>query len=82
MPPKVEIFAWFVLIGRVNTKTRLHRLGIIQGDQVCCVLCSKEEESMEHLFFNCEFAWKLWSYWLKKWNVCWVSPKDQKSFYE
>ena len=30
VPPKVEIFAWFLLIGRVNTKSKLHRFGILQ----------------------------------------------------
>ncbi|KAL4286952.1 hypothetical protein AHAS_Ahas19G0137600 [Arachis hypogaea] len=28
VPPRVELFTWFVLIGRVNTKDRLSRYGV------------------------------------------------------
>ena len=82
VPPKVEIFAWFILIGRLNTKDRLHNFGIIPRNQLMCCMCNKEHESIEHLFFSCDFAWHLWWFWLMKWNVFWVSPNNQKLFFE
>ena len=81
-PPKVEILTWFVLLGRVNTKDRLNRLGIIPQDQINCSLCKNYVENQDHLFYSCEYAWYLWCFWLKKWNISWVFPVDQKSNFE
>ena len=80
----MEILAWFVVnvIGRINTKTRLYGLGILQNNQVICGLCDMFEESYGHLFFQCEFAWFLWCHWLKEWNVSWMSPLELKCFFE
>ncbi|XLU80407.1 hypothetical protein S245_003827, partial [Arachis hypogaea] len=36
VPPRVELFAWFVLIGRINTKERLSRLGIMRHSDTIC----------------------------------------------
>ncbi|XP_016200029.1 uncharacterized protein LOC107641035 [Arachis ipaensis] len=36
VPPRIELFGWFVLVGRVNTKERLSRLGIVlNSDNIC-----------------------------------------------
>ncbi|XP_015962159.1 uncharacterized protein LOC107486122 [Arachis duranensis] len=64
VPPRVELFVWFVLIGRVNTKDRLSRFGIISQDNVTCVLCNNEVEDVRHLFLGCVFAWQVWSDWI------------------
>ncbi|XP_057755995.1 uncharacterized protein LOC130975187 [Arachis stenosperma] len=54
VPLRIELFGWFVLVGRVDTKERLTKLGVnIQSDSIC-VLCTKEIESAEHLFLWCE----------------------------
>ncbi|XP_015931391.1 uncharacterized protein LOC107457740 [Arachis duranensis] len=42
VPPRIELFGWFVLVGRVNTKERLTRLGVILPTDNICVLCKKE----------------------------------------
>ncbi|XP_057733852.1 uncharacterized protein LOC130949032 [Arachis stenosperma] len=39
VPPRVELFSWFVLVGRVNTKDRLSRLGVLQQNDTMCMLC-------------------------------------------
>ncbi|XP_016192633.1 uncharacterized protein LOC107633533 [Arachis ipaensis] len=59
VPPRVEVFTWFVLIGRVNTKDRLSRSGVIESSDNLCVLCGKDIESVYHLFVACEFLWQL-----------------------
>ncbi|XP_016163871.1 uncharacterized protein LOC107606331 [Arachis ipaensis] len=38
-PPRVELFSWFVLVERVNTKERLCKLGVIDQHDNMCVLC-------------------------------------------
>ncbi|XP_072061984.1 uncharacterized protein [Arachis hypogaea] len=58
VPPRVELFIWFTLIRRVNTKERLHRLGIINHGDNICVLCNKNAEYIHHLFLGCEFTWQ------------------------
>ncbi|XP_020982428.1 uncharacterized protein LOC110273583 [Arachis duranensis] len=60
VPPKVELFTWFILIGRVNTKERLRRFGIIEGNDNLCVLCKKEVETVQHLFVTYEYSWQVW----------------------
>ena len=82
VPLKVEILTWFVLLGKVNTKTRLHRLGVLPQDQIVCTLYNNCAESHEHLFYSYEYAWFLWCFWLKKWNINWVFPLDPKSCFE
>lgn len=32
-------------------------------EEVACQLCGIEEESIEHLFFQCELARKVWMSW-------------------
>ena len=66
IPLKVEILTWFMLLGRVNTKDRLHRLGILPQEQIKCTFCNNHVENQEHLFYSCEYAWFLWCFWLKK----------------
>ena len=82
VPSRVEIFAWFVLIGKINMKDRLLKFGIIQQNQSQCSLCNRYEEDYMHLFFSCEFARYLWCFWLQQWSIHWVFPVDQKSFFE
>ncbi|XP_072084314.1 uncharacterized protein [Arachis hypogaea] len=53
VPPRIELFTWFVLVGRVNTKDRLSRLGIIERSNNVCVMCNKKIETVQHLFVTC-----------------------------
>ncbi|XP_016206477.1 uncharacterized protein LOC107646842 [Arachis ipaensis] len=81
VPPRVELFRWFVLVGRVNTKERLTRLGVpIHSDNIC-VLCAKEVESGEHLFLLCEFTWQVWCTWLRSFGRPWVVPGTMKDLF-
>jgi hypothetical protein len=60
--PRIKIFAWLILVDRLNTKTMLRRRHFnIQGD-VLCVLCNTGmEEDIDHLFFECPFAMQCWN---------------------
>ena len=81
-PSKVELFSWFVLVGRVSTKDRLAKMNIPSVHDSNCVLCSGHEESLQHLFFTCNYAWRLWRYWLLKWDAMWVPPNDSRLSFE
>nr|XP_025616682.1 uncharacterized protein LOC112708985 [Arachis hypogaea] len=74
VPPRIEFFYWFMLVGRVNTKERLSRLGVISHNDNICVLCKKEVESVQHLFILCETTWQVQKVWLTGffkviWNI-------------
>ncbi|XP_015962037.1 uncharacterized protein LOC107486010 [Arachis duranensis] len=40
VPPRIELFGWFVLVGRVNTKERLSKISVIPPADNICVWCS------------------------------------------
>ncbi|XP_052117843.1 uncharacterized protein LOC107491464 [Arachis duranensis] len=52
VPQRVELFTWFALVGRVNTKDRLSRFGIIRQEDTVCVLCNNDVERFG------TFGWK------------------------
>ncbi|KAK2408860.1 hypothetical protein QL285_044338 [Trifolium repens] len=70
-PSRAELLMWFIMRGRINTKSILKRLQIVSDDGVesRCLFCEEEEETIEHLFLHCNFSWKVWMDVLKWWNV-------------
>ncbi|XP_016177792.1 uncharacterized protein LOC107620087 [Arachis ipaensis] len=82
VPPRVELFIWFVLTGRVNTKERLSRLGVVNQEDVVCVLCNKGVEFGHHLFLACEFAWQVWCAWLTFAGRQWSCPGTLKEHFQ
>lgn len=58
LPPKLALFLWKVLHKIIPTKVVLFRRGMA-GDMVCPV-CGRSDETIEHLFFECEFGRRLW----------------------
>lgn len=74
VPPRIEIFMWLALLGRINTKSKLAGIGIIPQEDSLCVLCQAELETHNHLLLHCEFSQKIWSWWLQTWNLSWVFP--------
>ncbi|XP_057808524.1 uncharacterized protein LOC131023004 [Salvia miltiorrhiza] len=56
--PKCIFILWLAILKRMATCDRLLRFGI-QCEQVCC-LCKQENESLNHLFFTCEFSAQVW----------------------
>jgi hypothetical protein len=61
-PPRDELLLWFILKGRLNTRSRLKTLRIlnIDGEDGLCPFCKEEEESIAHLFLHCKFSWRIW----------------------
>ena len=56
IPMKVRFFIWQVLLGRVSTGDRLVRRRTTLVEPLCCILCRKAEEDMNHLFWDCQYT--------------------------
>ncbi|XP_025692385.1 uncharacterized protein [Arachis hypogaea] len=82
VPPRIELLSWFVLIGRVNTKDRLCRLRVLDQNDKLCVLCSKSEETVFHLFLGCDITWQVWCAWLHAFGRSWCPPGNLKDHFE
>ncbi|XP_016206859.1 uncharacterized protein LOC107647279 [Arachis ipaensis] len=80
--PRVELFSWFALIGRINTKDWLSRLGILGPHDNLCVLCKKAVESVHYLLVACEFSWQVWCGWSSEFGLKWTAPGTLKDHFE
>jgi hypothetical protein len=62
VPSKVSIFGWRLLLEKLPTKDALYNKGIITNNQERrCVLCLREYEDINHIFFNCSVSIEVWS---------------------
>ncbi|XP_058741729.1 uncharacterized protein LOC131614118 [Vicia villosa] len=61
VPSKILFFCWRFIHNRIATKENLVRRGILNdvGDSLC-VLCYSEEETLAHLFSDCEVSKRVW----------------------
>ncbi|XVF37524.1 hypothetical protein REPUB_Repub20aG0016100 [Reevesia pubescens] len=55
-PPKVEIFCWLLIRGKVVVRDLLVKRGMLSGNYAVCRLCNKETETVGHHFFSCEIS--------------------------
>ena len=58
-PPKIKHFLWQLVIVCVAVKKNLQVRGIT-GD-ICCAKCRADEESINHVFFECLPALHVWT---------------------
>ena len=60
--PKLKFFLWLLMVDRLNTRNMLKRRKFNIGNNFDCPLCdSGQEETLEHLFFKCQFSISCWS---------------------
>jgi len=76
--PSTLFTAWRVMENKIANRVNLERRGVLLESSLCC-LCGKEEESYHHLFFDCNFAWRVWCFYFKWLGVSFVSHNDLKS---
>ncbi|XP_059067838.1 uncharacterized protein LOC131858570 [Cryptomeria japonica] len=62
--PKAGAFSWLAGNKRILTGDRLKRMGFVGPFQ--CVLYKKEEEEVDHLLLNCDFAQEAWRFGLQR----------------
>ena len=59
----IKMFAWLVIMDRVNTKDMIQRRHWRIEDGPKCVLCRAGSlEDRNHLFFECNFSTRIWNY--------------------
>ncbi|KAL4385238.1 hypothetical protein GQ457_15G008200 [Hibiscus cannabinus] len=75
-PPMVEAFVWRLLHGRVPVKSELAKRGFFPSVDICCPFCSVETESIDHLFFSCNFSWRIWSSIANYWEISLVLQQN------
>ncbi|KAK2639465.1 hypothetical protein Ddye_027260 [Dipteronia dyeriana] len=68
-PPKIELFGWQLLRGRLMVKNVMLKFGLDLTPIMLCSLCNTEGETMDHLFLHCHRSWKLWTSTMKWWGV-------------
>ena len=68
-PPKVEVFCWQLMRRKIVTKDQLARKWLMDRNLVVCAFCNKETESVDHLFFSCQFLWKIWMHYYFIWGL-------------
>ena len=60
---KTKVFAWLVIMDRLNTKDMIIRRHWNIEDGPECVLCPTQHlETRDHLFFQCNFSARVWAY--------------------
>ncbi|XP_057444803.1 uncharacterized protein LOC130737050 [Lotus japonicus] len=60
-PSSQLVLSWKVIINRVQTRTDLARRHALPANaSLACGLCDSDEECSQHLFFNCQVAWRVW----------------------
>ncbi|XP_074288607.1 uncharacterized protein LOC141613762 [Silene latifolia] len=73
--PKHAIIAWLYHHRGLNTKDKLFRLNIA-SDNLCCI-CGSEEETLQHLFFKCQYSKAVLSL-IREWTgFCLPETRDQ-----
>ena len=56
--PKHCLIAWMAILNRLPTKDRLRNWGY--GLEGVCSLCKQENETRDHLFFECSYSKNIW----------------------
>nr|KYP50798.1 Putative ribonuclease H protein At1g65750 family [Cajanus cajan] len=81
-PLKTSCLGWGILNNGIATKTNLEKRGIIHLDQQKrCVLCNKQTESTNHLFFTCSASYLLWQICYNWFGIQTVLPEQGKQHF-
>ena len=81
IPHRIELFIWFALLGRINTKVKLISMGILPPHDSICILCDQEPESSDHLLLHCQFSWQIWTWWIEIWGLNMAIPPTLKDLF-
>jgi hypothetical protein len=75
--PKIRTFLWLLMQKRTLTWENLMKKGFRGPSR--CPMCTKEEETMNHLLNSCEWASQLWN-WME--NILGASDRNRDSIQE
>ena len=77
IPVKVKVFSWLLVLGKLNVHANLQaRKPYLSLSPGWCILCKKNNESIDHLFLHCDFSYSLWCKLLKEFDIQWVIPRS------
>ncbi|KAK2638878.1 hypothetical protein Ddye_026673 [Dipteronia dyeriana] len=68
-PPKVKIFVWQLIHGRVLVRDVLKKIGLPSNMSSLCPIGQVFEESVDHLFPHSTWSWGLWQACMNGWGV-------------
>jgi hypothetical protein len=67
---KLRVFAWLLLMDRLNTRDlMLRKQWHIDSGPACSMCVTHDLETRDHLFFTCPFAVECWSAIDVNWNI-------------
>ena len=71
--PKINIFIWSLAHGKILMGENLQKRGF--HDPFTCALCQRDQDTIQHLFWDCSFSKKIWNVLYKEMNqqVRWPS---------
>ncbi|GKU85336.1 hypothetical protein SLEP1_g16 [Rubroshorea leprosula] len=70
VPFKVTAFVWRALQHRIPTKENLFKRGVkIQNSDFSCAQCGQVTETTDHLLFECEKSWLIWTSCYNWWGI-------------
>ncbi|WRX11383.1 Ribonuclease H domain - like 9 [Theobroma cacao] len=80
-PPKVEVFVWQLMKGRIVCKEELVKRNLLHREAAVCNVCNNDVESVNHLFFICRAIWDVWCMWLADWGIISCFPGHAPAFF-
>ncbi|XP_058742496.1 uncharacterized protein LOC131614989 [Vicia villosa] len=57
--PRAKLSMWLCCHGRMATKERLYKFGLLQDTRY--ELCGHEVETLDHILFNCKYSTVIWT---------------------
>ncbi|XP_057793009.1 uncharacterized protein LOC131009611 [Salvia miltiorrhiza] len=79
-PFKAKMTAWRLLKGRLATTDNLLRRQVqLPNEELTCILCKDQAESIDHLFFSCQMTTEVWNsilLWIGKHAALHIRAKD------
>lgn len=70
--PKHKTLVWLMLLNRCPTRDRLLAWGLQTDPQ--CLLCNRENESRNHIFFSCSYSTTVWTHFSSGFGISLLSP--------
>ena len=80
IPPRRSILAVIVLSNKIATYDNIRKCGLVVTS-FCC-MCFRSEENVQHLFFECPYAVRVWSWLLQAFRIPYVYRGDYSSFFK
>ncbi|KAJ9560897.1 hypothetical protein OSB04_006057 [Centaurea solstitialis] len=68
VPSKADIFMWRVMLDKLPTRDNLIKKGM-DIDSTLCSVCKMDNESMQHVLFDCINVVEVWRFVEKWWSL-------------